>query len=98
MAGFIQASIDEHVDHSLDVVPDVCPVVDDHQESLRCYSVGFDGERRACPFWIATTHVANSTRRVDATVLRDEMKALGGRTLRCGVLCQRHKANRRPGC
>jgi hypothetical protein len=99
MAGFIFSTIEEHDDRSYDVVPEHCPAaLDDQYHRPRCYTITFDGSRRACPYWYATTYVANSTERSDPSVLADHMANLGATVKRCGVLCLRARSNHRPGC
>lgn len=99
MAGFVRASLEQHNDLSIDVIPDDCPVEHPHfVGTMRCYTIMFDGERRACTYWQACTHVANTTHRVDPSYLLKALEDRNVTRLRCGVVCARMRANRPPGC
>lgn len=99
MAGIVQAHIEEHADHSIDVRPIACPGADMHTQGVpRCYTVMFDGERRACVYWQATTMPGNDTHRQDPSMLARESFMRNVTQMRCAVLCQRARANRPIGC
>jgi hypothetical protein len=99
MAGIVRAYLTRHADKSFDVSPLDCPAADVHTSGTpRCYTIMFDGQRRACPFWTATAHPANETHRMDPTALCDEAYMRQASQMRCSVICQRARANRPPGC
>jgi len=99
MAGQVNAHIAQHLDKSIDVTPDVCPVEDPHYEGeRRCYTIMFDGEHRSCPYLVACTHVSNSSHRADVRSIVRALELRSATHMRIGVLCMRQRANRPPGC
>jgi len=99
MAGIVRAHLVKHADGSHDVGPIDCPAADQHTSGPpRCYTIMFDGERRACTYWLACTLPSNDTHRMDPSRLADESFLRGVGSMRCGVICQRARANRPPGC
>lgn len=99
MAGMMKATIERHGDGSLDVMPEPCAIEDPHRaDRPRCYTIMFDGERRACPLWIATTMPANDTHRIDPSSIGANMVARGTMYAPCGVLCQAARRRAGHGC
>lgn len=99
MAGFVAAHIALHLDQSMDVTPDVCPVDDPHAAAVpRCYTIMFDGEHRACPYLVACTHASNTSHRADVRTVARALDLRSAQNMRIGVLCMRQRANRPVGC
>lgn len=99
MAGVINGHVVLYNDGSIELLPEVCPCAGPHRLlSPRCYSIMFDGTRRACPYWHATTRLSNFTERIDASGLADELVANAGNLKRCSVICHAARRNRPPGC
>ncbi len=99
MAGFVVGTIARHLDTSLDVTPDVCPVEDPHAMGIpRCYTIMFDGEHRACPYLVACTHASNTSHRADVRSIAHALEVRSAQNMRIGVLCMRQRANRPVGC
>lgn len=114
MPGWVNATCTKHLDQSVDIHPEFtpsnvtgddgehlqdCPIRGDHRlDTPRCYTIMFDGSRRACMYWTACTNSANTTERVDAGVLALKLTMHGGNIARCGVICSAARRNRPPGC
>jgi len=114
MPGWVNGTVTKHLDQSVDVHPEFtpsqargdegeniqdCPIKDEHRISTpRCYTIMYDGARRACPYFIAVTSPVNISERVDAGVLALKLTMHGGNIARCGILCQAARRNRPPGC
>lgn len=99
MAGYVRAHLEIHGDRSFDVVPVVCPGADEHTAGdVRCFTVHADGWRRACVYAISTCANDNVTDRTGLFTLQEVALKGGHRQIRCGVICQRQRGNRPPGC
>jgi hypothetical protein len=99
MAGYVKSEIRVYKDGTLSIHPDKCPVEDVHRlfEPM-CYSTLPENESRSCMYWMASTSPGNTSERVHPTQLRVRAVALGSRSIHCGVICARQRANRPPGC
>lgn len=99
MAGYVRAHLEIHADESFDVMPIACPAVDEHtQAGLRCYTRHADGWQRACVYYVSACSNDNVTERIHPTSLFDKAEIAALRQIRCGVICQRQRGNRPPGC
>jgi hypothetical protein len=114
MSGLVNASVTKFNDGSVDVTPEYTPsqVTGDEGENIqscpialaanlatpRCYTMMFDGTRRACPYWIACVAQNNCTDRIDVGVIALKMTMNATSTARVGVLCNCARRNRPAGC
>lgn len=99
MAGYVRAHLERHGDHSYDILPVVCPAADEHTYGqTRCLTCHGDGWARKCMYLITPCENDNATDRIDASMLAHRADTLNARQVRCGVICQRQRGNRPPGC
>lgn len=99
MAGYVRAHLELHGDRSYDVLPISCPAVDEHTAGeVRCFTVHHDGWQRSCMYYVTTTENDNVTARLHPSSLMDAARTASNRRKRCGVICQRQRGNRPPGC
>jgi len=99
MSGYVRAHLERHGGHSYDILPVVCPAESEHTAGqTRCLTRHADGWTRKCIYLIVPCENDNATERIDASMLAHRADVLNARQVRCGVLCQRQRANRPPGC
>lgn len=99
MAGYVPAHLEVHGDRSFDLMPDACPATDEHTSGTpRCHTIHGDGWNRACLYYVTSCAANNVTERVHVSVLSQRMPTLVATQMRCGVICQRQRGNRPPGC
>jgi len=89
-----------------EIHPLVCPVADNARREAGAADVGlfprcmaFDPGRgrRTCPYWYATVDYANSTERVDGSIIHGRVAERGKMQARIAVLCIGQRRNRPPG-
>ena len=99
MAGYVRAHVEIHGDRSYDLVPVVCPAVDEHSvETQRCFTTHADGWQRSCMYFVSACENDNVTARLHTSILADRAHSGAMRQIRCGLICQRQRGNRPPGC
>jgi hypothetical protein len=99
MAGVIKGEVQVNPRGLISVVPTLCAVEGHFQPTEpACYRTYPDGEWRQCPYLISTTAPSNFTDRQHPTALRTRAVGLGARSISCGIICARARANRPPGC
>lgn len=114
MSGVVNGTLTRFNDGSIDVTPEYTPsqVRGDEGEHIqacpialagslatpRCYTIMFDGERRACTFWRACVKQSNSTQRVDVGSEAVNLIERASATMRIGILCDCARRNRPAGC
>lgn len=99
MAGYVNAHLQINNFVLSEVLPDLCPAADEHTAGgVRCLAELPGGEVRACLYYLQMTESGNVTNRVHFSTLAQKAMRQSQRQIRCGVLCQRQRGNRPPGC
>lgn len=99
MAGYVRAHLEIHGDRSYDLVPVFCPAHDEHSPAeVRCFTSHTDGWHRTCLYYVSACENDNVTARLHPSSLADRGRTILSCQVRGGVICQRQRGNRPPGC
>lgn len=99
MAGYVRAHVEIDPMCLSQVIPVSCPACDEHTIGQpRCWAELPGHAVRACVYYISACENDNCTARAHPSKFAEQAVSRNMRQIRCGVLCQRQRGNRPPGC